>query len=86
MLFVVIVQGHHLLSRDSEVTEQLGGMPRVLAGNDIRSFEALDGPEGDVAQISNRGGNQLDSAVVELGIQGDRVGGKATSASRQPML
>ena len=47
--------------RDAVVVEQLPGHPRVLAGDHVGRREGLQRPQRDVAQVADRGGDEVQS-------------------------
>ena len=55
---VVVVVGRER-RRDAVVVEQLAGHARVLAGDQVGGGQHLERPQRDVAQIADRGGDEV---------------------------
>ncbi len=58
---VMIVVGYERRG-DPIVIEKLAGHPRVLAGNQVGRCQHFERPHGDVTQIADRGGDQVEAA------------------------
>ena len=54
---VLVVGGQR--RRDAVMVEQLPRHPRILAGNHVSRSEGLQRPERDVAQVADRGGDEV---------------------------
>ena len=58
---------------DAEMLEETPGMPGVLTSDEIGGTDRLDRPEGDVAEISDRCGDQLNRSRPVRRVHGGRV-------------
>ena len=45
---------------DAVMAEQLQGLPRVFAGDQVNFFEHAQGAQGDVFEIADGGGDQIE--------------------------
>lgn len=57
------------------MVEKLAGMAGVLTGDEVSLAERLDGPQGDVAEVSDRRRDEGDLGV-EVGLRCHRLGGR----------
>ena len=58
---VLVVADQRLF--DVEVVQELDGHPGVLRGDEIRIFQGLHGSGGEVSQIADGGGHQIECAA-----------------------
>ena len=56
-MLVMLVERAHLYP-DAVMLQEDTGFPCVLSKDKVNSFEYIQGPEGDVADIADRRGNQ----------------------------
>ena len=61
---------------DGEVVEELLGLAGVFAGDAVNVFENVEGAEGDVAEVADGGGDEIEAggewSVGHCGIDGKR--------------
>ena len=67
---VVVVVGRERRG-DAVMVDELAGDPRVLAGDQVGGGQHLQRPQGDVAQVADRGGDEMQAGRQRRG--GDRL-------------
>jgi hypothetical protein len=71
--FVVLVQGHEALVH-AQVAQEAAGDAGVFTGHDIGQGEGLDGAQGDVGQVADGGGDEVERAFGILLAAGHVLG------------
>src|SRR5579863_5554658 len=57
--------------RDGEVVQELLGLTCVFAGDAIGAFENVEGTEGDVVEVADGRGDQIEAGVERFVRHGD---------------
>ena len=78
-LGVVVVIGDER-RRQAVVVEQLAGHARVLAGDEVGGGQNLQRPQGDVAQVPDRGRDRVEPAGQARRLEGVSAGRIAAGA------